>query len=97
MNKTNKIWIGIVVLLVVLNLTTIGTILYRNYRENSGDIAISLSEEGQNRISGRYFRQTLGFNDDQMEAFERQIVNFNLLQHDLYFQLIRLKWRCLTN
>ena len=97
MNKTNKIWIGIVVLLVVLNLTTIGTILYRNYRENSDDIAISLSEEGQNRISEDIFVRHWVLMMIRWKYSERQIVNFNLLQHDLYFQLIRLKWRCLTN
>ena len=91
MNKTNKIWIGIVVLLVVLNLTTIGTILYHNYRENGDDIAISLSGDGQNRISGRYFRHTLGFNDDQMEAFRKANREFQPAAARLIFSIDSLK------
>ncbi len=61
MNKTIKIlWVAIV-LLVMLNLRTIGTILLRN-RENSRDnTAIVLDEDQQNPLTGRYFRQTLGF------------------------------------
>jgi hypothetical protein len=91
MNKTNKIWIWIVVLLVVLNLTTIGTILYHNYRENSNGVAVSLSEEGQNRISGKYFRQTLGFNDDQMEAFRQANREFQPAAARLIFSIDSLK------
>ena len=90
MNKTNKIWIGIVVLLVVLNLTTIGTILYRNYRENSDDIAISLSEEGQNRISEDIFVRHWVLMMIRWKYSERQIVNFNLLQR-LIFSIDSLK------
>lgn len=69
MNKTNKIWIWLVVLLVVLNLTTVGTILYHHWKEREDDRVTVLSEEGEVRLTGRYFRQTLGFNDRQMEAF----------------------------
>jgi Spy/CpxP family protein refolding chaperone len=69
MRKT-QILTWLVVLLVVMNAVTIGTILYHNYQENqtSDSIAIN-SGQGGNMLNGRFLKQTLGFNDEQMNAF----------------------------
>lgn len=59
-----------VVLLVITNIATVGTILYHNYKESmaADDIAIGTGT-GINMLNGRYFRQELGFNDVQMKSF----------------------------
>jgi len=72
MNK-NTILTWAVVILVLLNVSTIATILYHNYQEKIEKQDIVLDTEGQNPLNGRYFRQTLGFTDTQMEVF--RVVN----------------------
>lgn len=68
MNKI-KILQWLVALLLLLNLSTIASIFYHQYQEKTDtDILISDSES-ERRLNGRYFRQTLGFDNEQMEAF----------------------------
>lgn len=60
-----------VVLLVVLNLATIGAILYHNYQEkqaSAGNIQVGGSGYG-NPLNGRFLRQELGFDNTQMDQF----------------------------
>ncbi len=68
MNK-NTILIWSVVILALLNVSTIATIVYHNYQERIEKQDIVLDTQGQNPLNGRYFRQTLGFTDSQMEVF----------------------------
>ncbi|MEI7503741.1 MAG: hypothetical protein WCJ61_10700 [Paludibacter sp.] len=68
MNK-HTILIWTVVILVILNVSTIATILYHNYQEKTEKQDIVLDTQGQNPLNGRYFRQTLGFTNSQMEVF----------------------------
>ena len=68
MNK-NTILTWIVAILVLLNVSTIATILYHNYQEKIEKQSIVLDTQGQNPLNGRYFRQTLEFTDAQMEVF----------------------------
>ncbi len=68
MNK-NKILIWSIVILVLLNVSTIATILYHNYQEKIEKEDIVVDTQGQNPLNGRYFRQTLKFTDSQMEVF----------------------------
>jgi hypothetical protein len=66
----NQILTWALVLLVITNTVTIGTILYHNYRENQKkDNIVTFSGSGVNMLNGRFFRQTLGFNEQQMDAF----------------------------
>jgi len=85
MNKTVKILWWAISLLVVLNLTTIGTILLRNREISSDHIAIVLDENRQNPLSGRFFRQTLGFDDAQMNIFREAHRSFQYRANDLIF------------
>lgn len=90
-NKSNKILWWVIALLVILNLTTIGTILLRN-RENSGDeIQIVLDENRQNPLTGRFFRQTLGFSDTQMALFREAKQTFQHTANDLIYEMDSLK------
>lgn len=68
MNK-NTILSWFVVILVVLNVSTIATILYHNYQDKIEKQDILLDTQGQNPLNGRYFRQSLGFSDSQMVVF----------------------------
>ena len=58
-----------VVILVLLNVSTIATILYHKYQEKIEKQDLILDTQGQNPLNGRYFRQTLGFTDSQMDVF----------------------------
>lgn len=68
MNKI-KILQWLVALLLLLNLSTIISIVFHQYQEKTDtDILIS-DTESERRLNGRYFRQTLGFDNEQMQAF----------------------------
>lgn len=91
MNKTVKILWWTIALLVVLNLTTIGTILLRNRERSSDNIAIVLDENRQSPLTGRFFRQTLGFDDAQMNHFREAHRTFQYAANDLIFGMDSLK------
>lgn len=91
MNRGNKILWWAIVLLVMLNLTTIGTILFRNSERNGDEMAIVLDENRQNPLTGRFFRQTLGFSDAQMELFREANHTFQLAANDLIYEMDSLK------
>ncbi len=92
MNKTNKIlWLAIA-LLIILNMATIGTILYHNQQNKGDDIAIVL-DENQAPLTGRYFRQTLGFDDEQMDVFRKANQVFQPRANDLIYEMDSLKYQ----
>lgn len=64
MNKTNILWFT-VGLLAILNATTIITMMYHN----NVDMQEIVIEPDAVSINGRYFRQKLGFDDNQMDGF----------------------------
>ena len=100
MNK-NTILIWLVVILVLLNVSTIATILYHNYQEQIEKQDIVLDSQGQNPLNGRYFRQTLGFTDSQMEVFRevnhefrpnanRIIIKIDSLKNEMFAEIKKL-------
>jgi len=95
MNKT-KLLTWAVVLLVVLNLTTIATILYHNYKESAEKETIVLGNESNDRLNGRFFRQTLGFNNKQMETFRDANREFRPNANTIIFQIDSLKSEMFT-
>lgn len=91
MNRTNKtLWFAIA-LLVMLNLTTIGTILYHNQQNKNDNTAIVLDENRQNPLTGRFFRQELGFDDTQMDVFREANREFQYVANNLIFEMDSLK------
>lgn len=62
-----------VVILVVLNVSTLATIAYHKFRENepAGSCAMPQGqlEADAEKFSGRYFHNQLGFSADQMDRF----------------------------
>lgn len=91
MNKTNKILWFVIALLLVLNLATIGTIFYHNRQSKDDNQAIVLDENRPNPLTGRFFRQELGFNDAQMEVFREANRHFQYVANDLIFEMDSLK------
>ena len=55
-------------LLLVLNITTIATVLY--HTANSDKQELLIIEPNAEPLNGRYFRQNLNFDDNQMKVFE---------------------------
>ena len=75
MSKKN-ILVWLVVILVVLNAVTIGTILYHNYNERKEkDDRVVVNANGE-MINGRYMREQLGFDNEQVEQFREANFNF---------------------
>ena len=99
MNK-NTILIWSVVILAILNVSTIATIVYHNYQERIEKQDIVLDTQGQNPLNGKYFRQTLGFTDSQMEVFRevnhefrpnanRIIIKIDSLKREMFTEIKR--------
>ncbi|VBB46699.1 conserved hypothetical protein [uncultured Paludibacter sp.] len=91
MNKTNKILIWVIALLALLNLTTIGTILYHNYQEKKDAETVIITGQGQTPLNGRFFRHELNFNNDQMNKFRDLNHSFQMNANSLIFELDSMK------
>ncbi len=91
MNR-NQLLTWAVVLLVLTNVVTVGTILYHNYKEKAkiNNIAIN-TEAGVNMLNGRFFRQTLGFTELQMDSFRDINQAFRPYAMDLTYGIDSLK------
>jgi len=95
MNK-NTILTWTVVILVILNVSTVATILYHNYQEKIEKQNIVLDTQGQNPLNGRYFRQTLGFTDAQMEVFRTVNHEFRPNANSIIIKIDSLKKEMFT-
>lgn len=90
MNKT-KLLIWAVVLLSILNITTIATIVYRNTQEKNDDQAVVLNTEGSDMLNGRFMKQTVGFNSEQMDVFRTSKHEFQPVANRIIYQIDSLK------
>lgn len=91
MNKTNKILWFVVALLLILNLATIGTIIYHNKQHKDDDLAIVLDANQQNPLTGRFVRRELGFDDEQMDIFRQANRSFHIVANNLLYEMDSLK------
>lgn len=73
-NKNQRLWI-VIVFLSLLNVATIGTIVYNNRKVNTEEENI-VFEPNTQPINGMYFSQTLGFDNSQMEVFRQSSRSF---------------------
>jgi hypothetical protein len=69
MNTKTKWMAWAIVVLFLLNAATLGTILYHNYKGNPSAGSTVVAGHPGAVINGRFFRQTLGFTNEQMESF----------------------------
>lgn len=91
MNK--KIFIWTIVLLVILNLSVLFTVIYKKNNAKQEEVGIVLSENVQNPLNGRFFRQSLNFNDEQMKAFREANHEFQPKAKQLIYEMDTLKAR----
>jgi hypothetical protein len=89
MNKT-KILTWSVILLVVLNMSTIGTIVWRNSEEVRDQDSLVVVSEGS-RFTGRHFRNTLDFDEEQMKVFREANRRFQPRSHTIIYRIDSLK------
>lgn len=90
--RKSQILTWVIVLLLISNAATIGTILYHNYREKQNADQIGINTGGEiNMLNGRYFRQTLGFDEKQMETFRAINQAFRPSAMDLTIEIDSLK------
>ncbi len=68
MNKTN-ILVWAVILLALLNIATIGTIIYHNVHENDDQVSVVLDTQSGTMLNGRFMKQEMNFDENQMEKF----------------------------
>jgi hypothetical protein len=91
MNKINLLY-WIIALLLILNLSTIGGLIYHHYQDTEEEQqALILDVQSDSRLTGRYFRQVIGFDDDQMEAFRKANRKFQPTANQIVFTIDSLK------
>lgn len=89
--QRRKILIWLIVLLIVLNAVTIGTIFYHNYNESKEENdSVIVNTEGQ-MINGRYMRQNLAFDNDQIDEFRNANHRFRPMAFDIVYMIDSLK------
>jgi Spy/CpxP family protein refolding chaperone len=91
--KRNKSLVGIIILLLLLNLATIGTILYNKYHHAGGDKSIVLSAEGNNLLNSHFIKETVGFDQKQMQLFRNANLEFRPKANSIVIQIDTLKNR----
>lgn len=90
MNKIKTLY-WIIALLLALNISTIGGLLYHHNQEQKDEMALVIDVENDTKLTGRYFRQVLGFNDEQMDAFRQANRNFQPVANQIIQQIDFLK------
>lgn len=79
-----------VFMLLALNLATIATIVYHN-RQEGKEIDNIVISPGTQPVNGRYFRQHLGFDNNQMQVFRDANQRFRRSANDLIGNINRQK------
>lgn len=89
-NTIKTLWIA-VVLLLVLNLTTIGTIIYHNSKET--DLENIYIEPDMPPLNGMYFRKELNFDENQLDAFRNANHHFRPKANEIVLNIDKEKER----
>jgi Spy/CpxP family protein refolding chaperone len=86
-----KILVWTIVVLAVLNIATITTVFYSRYKATQNLQMTSpgrkISERSSMKFSGRYFRDNLGLNEQQMGRFSQFNPAFRMQVQNLNFEL----------
>lgn len=98
MLRKTQILTWLVVLLLLLNAVTIGTIIYHQRQEKKGASELSIGTYGGiNPLNGRFFRQEMGFNAQQMEDFRELNQTFRPVSMEITFRIDSLKEEIYNN
>ncbi len=92
MSEKNKILVWIIVLLAIFNLATIVSILLHIQKDKKAAETVITTGEGQNPLSGRFFMQELGFDQEQIECFRQINREFKPKTNQIIWQMDSLKW-----
>ncbi len=92
MLRKTQLLTWLVVLLLVLNAVTIGTIIYHQRQEKKAASELSIGTNGgTNPLNGRFFRQEMGFNSQQMDVFRELNQSFRPASMEITFRIDSLK------
>lgn len=91
----NRLMIWAIIFLSVLNLTTLGTILYHEYYSginniNSGNVPERIEGDAE-KFSGGYFRDQLNFSEEQMDKFRGFNPRFRRDAREITYNLANLR------
>ena len=87
----NRILVWIIVLLALLNITTIGTIIYNTKKEKKIAETAVVTGIGVNPLNGNFFRNELDFDDEQMNVFRSANQHFRPNSNEIVFRMDSLK------
>ena len=93
MNRKVTWLVWAIIVLFLMNAATLGTILYHNSKkqERVADTTVVASSFSGNPMNGRFFRQTLGFDNEQMAVFQEANRHFRPRTMALTFDIDSLK------
>lgn len=95
----NRLMIWAIVFLAVMNITTLGTILYHEYISKQVSAKSSIMpeqlESNSEKFSGGYFRDELKFSDNQMDLFRGFNPHFRRDAREITINLANLRKRML--
>jgi Spy/CpxP family protein refolding chaperone len=84
-----------VVALIVLNVSTLGTIYYNRIKEgkeaDSGNNIQIINQPGEDKFSGRYFRDKLNLSPEQMNMFQKFNPEFRFNAREINNRLSELR------
>lgn len=90
--KKVQVLTWLVVLLLVLNVVTIASIIYHNYQERKASESLILpGPVAGNPLNGRFLRQELRFDRDQLDAFRQLNQSFRPWAMEITYQIDSLK------
>lgn len=67
--KQTNYWKWATLLLIVLNVFTIGSFLYHYFSEKNEKQSVVINNGAGSHLNGRFFRYEIGFDDDQLDKF----------------------------
>lgn len=79
--KIRNLWVAVIMLLL-LNLVTVGTIIYHNLQDGTIEEDILLAPDTE-PINGKYFRYHLNFDENQMNVFRKSNGEFRKKANEL--------------
>ncbi|MGE5520898.1 MAG: hypothetical protein ACM3VS_13285 [Candidatus Dadabacteria bacterium] len=92
MNQKYKWLVWAIVFLLVLNVATLTTIIYHNYKQEKQSASPTVaSAAGTNVVNGRFFKQNLGFTNEQMDKFRQANQQFRPHTEALTFSIDSMK------
>ncbi len=88
--KINKLLFWAVIILAILNITTISTIIYGNLNKSKAEEAIIIDSRNT-PLNGRNIKENLRFDDEQMALYRETNQEFRNKANEILFHMEALK------